>query len=322
MAKRICLISGSANNELSKEISEYLKIPLTPAEIKKFNDGESYVHIEKSVRGANVFVIQPTSPDVNDHVMELLIMIDALKRASAKEITAVIPYYGYSRQDRKSTAREPISAKLVADLLEKAGVNRVVTFDLHVDQIQGFFNVPEDNLEALPLIAEYIIDKKLNDIVIVAPDVGGTKRARRLAQLLEVPLAIIDKRRPKHGEVEVMNIIGDVDGKTVLIVDDIIDSAGTISSAAKALKEKGAKEAYICATHGLLTGPAIERLSDPDIKEVILTNTIKLPKDKMIDKIKVISVAPLLAEGIKRIYEGEPMGVLLNDLYSRVSEKR
>jgi ribose-phosphate pyrophosphokinase len=322
MPKKISLLAGSSNIELAKEISSHLKIPITPIEIKNFNDGELYVHIEKSVRGSNVFIIQPTSPPVNENLMQLLLITDACKRASAKEINAVIPYLGYSRQDRKNMPREPISAKLVANLIETAGVNRVVTFDLHVDQIQGFFNIPTDNLEAISLIADYLLEKKLKDIVVVSPDVGGARRARKLAKILDTNIAIIDKRRPVHGVAEIMNVIGDVKDKNAIITDDIIDSAGTISSAAKVLKEKGAKDIYIVATHALFSGQAIERLKDKAIKEVIVTNTIDISKEKRFDKLKIISLAKLLANSITKIYEGTPMGILFDDLYKKIEEKR
>lgn len=322
MLKKISLIAGSSNQELAKEIASYLKIELTPVEAKTFNDGETYVHIEKSVRGSDVFIIQPTSPPVNDKVVELLLIVDACKRASAKEINAVIPYYGYSRQDRKNMPREPISAKVMANLIETAGVDRVITFDLHVDQIQGFFNIPVDNLESISLIADYILDKKLKNIVVVAPDVGGARRARKLANILDTNIAIIDKRRPEHGVAEIMNIIGDVKDKNAILIDDIIDSAGTITGAAKALKEKGAKDIYIIATHAIFSGPAVERLKDSSIKEVIVTNTISIPKEKRFDKLKIISLAGLLAKSITKVYEGTPMGVLFDGLYKKIEEKR
>ena len=322
MSKKISLIAGSANIELAKEISSHLDIELTPIEIKKFNDGETYVHIEKSVRGSIVFIIQPTSPPVNDKLIELLLIIDACKKASAKEINIILPYYGYSRQDRKNLPREPISAKLVANLIETAGANRIVTFDLHVDQIQGFFNIPVDNLEAISLISNYILDKKLKDIVVVSPDVGGARRARKLAKILDTNIAIIDKRRPEHGVAEIMNIIGDIKGKNAIITDDMIDSAGTISNAAKALKKEGAKDIYITATHALLSDPAIKRLEDDSIKEVIVTNTIFIPEEKRLKKIKIISLAKLLADSITRIYEGAPMGVLFDDLYEKIEQKK
>jgi len=319
---KISLISGSANKELAKEISSHLGIPLTPIEIKRFKDGETYIHIEESVRGSVVFLIQPTSPPTNDNLVELLLIVDALRRASAKEINAIIPYFGYARQDRKSLPREPISAKLVANLITAAGVDRVITFDLHVDQIQGFFDIPLDNLEALPLIADYILDKDLNDVVVVSPDAGGAKRTRRLAKLLEMPLAIIDKRRPKHGEAKVLNIIGEVKGKTAILVDDMIDSAGTVQKASQVLIEKGASEVLICATHPLLSPPAMDRIKDEAIKEVIVTNTLAIPIEKKSPKIKVLSVAKLLAESINRIYKGEPMGVLFDSFYKKLEEKR
>jgi ribose-phosphate pyrophosphokinase len=322
MSKKISLLAGSSNLELSKEISKFLDIPLTTIKTKHFNDGETYVHIEKSVRGSTVFLIQPTSPPVNENLMELLLIIDACKRASAKEINVVMPYYGYSRQDRKNIPREPISAKLVANLIEKAGANRVVTFDLHVDQIQGFFNIPVDNLESVTLIAECIQDKELKDMVIVAPDVGGARRARKLAKIFDVNIAIIDKRRPEHGVAEIMNIIGDVKDKNCILIDDIIDSAGTITGAAKALKEKGAKDIFITATHAIFSGPAIERLKDNAIKEVIVTNTIEIPEEKKFDKLKIISLAKILSDSITKIYEGTPMGVLFDDLYKKIEGKR
>jgi ribose-phosphate pyrophosphokinase len=320
--KPIKLISGTANKKLAEEISSYLDIPLMPVKIKRFNDGEIYCKIEESVRGSEVFLIQPTSPQVNENLMELLVLVDAVKRASSREITAVIPYYGYARQDRKTEPREPISAKLVANLLTKAGIDRVVAFDLHVDQIQGFFDIPFDNLEALPLVAEHLLDKNLKDIVVVAPDAGGTKRARRLAKLIEAPLAVIDKRRPAHGEAKVMNIIGEVKGKTAVLVDDIIDTAGTISKAAVAVLEKGAEEVYICATHPVLSGKAIERLSSDKINGIVVTNTIDVPSEKRLEKIKIISIAPILAESIKTIYEGMPMGVVFEGIQNRLAKKR
>ena len=322
MEDKIKLIAGTANSELAKEISSYLNTALTPITIKKFNDGETYCKIEKSVRGSHVFIIQSTSPPVNENLMELLVIVDAAKRASAKEITAVIPYYGYGRQDRKAEPREPITAKLVANLITKAGVDRVVTFDLHVDQIQGFFDIPLDNLEVMPLMVEYILDKKLKNIVVVAPDAGGTKRARRFAKLLNSSLAIIDKRRPEHGVAEVLNIIGDVKGKNAILVDDIIDTAGTIAESAKTLIKEGVKSVYVCATHPVFSGQAVERLNDKSVEEVIITNTIFIPSNKIISKMKVISLAPLLAESIKRIYDGSPMGIIFDGLYDKISKKR
>ncbi|MBV06237.1 MAG: ribose-phosphate pyrophosphokinase [Candidatus Woesearchaeota archaeon] len=320
--EHIRLIGGSANSELAEEISSKLGVPLTPIEVKRFNDGEIYCKVKNSVRGCKVFVIQSTSNPVNENLMELLILVDALKRASAKEITAIIPYYGYGRQDRKAEPREPITAKLVANLLTKAGVDRVITFDLHVEQIQGFFDIPVDNLEAIPQIAEYLLDKKIVDPIVVSPDVGGTKRAIRLAKLIDAPLAIIDKRRPAHGESKIMNVVGEVKGKTVILIDDIIDTAGTISKAAEVMLEKGAREVYICASHAVFSGKAIEKLGSDAIKEVIVTNTIKIADEKKIGKIKIISVASLLSESIKRVYEGLPLGVLFEGIYDRLAKKR
>ena len=321
MKKHITLLSGSSNPELAQKVSKKLNLELTPVDIKSFNDGETYVRVEKSVRGSHVFIIQSTSTPVNDKLMELLILIDALKRASAKEITVVMPYYGYSRQDRKAASREPITAKLVASLLETAGANRIVCFDLHVDQIQGFFNIPVDNLVAMPILAKSLIEKKLKDIVIVSPDVGGATRARRLAKALDVDMAIIDKRRPAHGESEIMNIIGEVEGKNAILIDDIIDTAGTISNAASAIKKKGAKEVYICATHAILSKDAVKKLSNEDIKEVIVTDSIKIPEENKLDKIKIVSLAPFIAELINCIFEGEPMGVIVERKHKEVKSR-
>jgi ribose-phosphate pyrophosphokinase len=296
-----------------------LDVEVTPVEIKRFNDGEIYIKVTKSVRGSHVFIIQSTSCPVNENLMELLIIVDALKRASAKEITAIIPYYGYARQDRKSTSREPITAKLVADILEKAGVNRVVTFDLHVDQIQGFFNIPVDNLSAMPIIAKSVIDKKLKDIVVVSPDVGGATRTRRMAQALDADMAIIDKRRPSHGVSEIMNIIGDVKDKNAILFDDLIDTGGTIANAASELKKQGAKDVYVCATHGVFSKDAMIKLSNENIKEIIVTDSIKMAQEKKIEKIKVVSLAPFIAELIDSIFEGEPMGIIVEKKYETIN---
>ena len=321
MDRKIKLISGTANPELAEEISSYLNIPLTQVEFKKFSDGEIYCRIKQSVRGSHVFVIQPTSSDANNNLMELLILVDALRRASAEEITAVIPYYGYARQDRKVAAREPITAKLVANLIITAGIDRVVTFDLHVDQIQGFFDIPLDNLEALPLIAGEFLEKNLKDIVVVSPDAGGTTRARKLAELLNASLAIIDKRRPKHNEAKIINIIGEVYGKAAILVDDMIDTGNTMVNASTALLANGATEVYACATHPVFSGEAISRFDKSSVKEIITTNTISIPPEKRIQKLKIISVAPLLAESIKRVYEGTPMGVFFDGLYDKLAKK-
>ena len=312
------LISGTANRQLAEEVSKILGAPLTEVECKKFSDGELYFRILESVRGCEVFLIQPTAPPTNDSLMELLIMTDAIRRASPREITAVIPYYGYARQDRKADAREPITAKLVANLITVAGIDRVVIFDLHVPQIQGFFDIQVDNLEAIPILAEYFLDKKLKNAVIVAPDVGGVGRARSVAKLLNASLALIDKRRPTHGTSQVMHVIGDVTGKTAILVDDMIDTAGTITKAAEAVMKEGAKEVFIAATHAVFSGNAVEKLQSKYIKEVVVTDTIAIPKAKRFKSLTVLSVAQVLSESIKRIYEGEPMGLLFDGMYSKL----
>lgn len=299
------VFSGNANPTLAQEICWYLDVPLGRADVGRFPNGEVRVRIEESVRGCDVFVIQPTSPPANDNLVELLIMIDALSRASAKRITAVIPFYGYAKQDRKTKGREPISAKLVANLLVTAGANRILTMDLHAGQIQGFFDIPVDNLAAQSLLARYFATKNLQNLVVVSPDVGGTARARNFANRLQVDLAVIDKHRPNYAQVEVMNIIGDVKGKTAIIVDDLIDTAGTLVEGAEALLKKGgAKEVYACATHPVFSGQAVERITNSPIKEVVVTNTIDISEkiSKSLSKIKVLSVAPIFAEAIKRIH--------------------
>ncbi len=300
--KKLKIFSGNANPELAKEIAEYLGLQVSDAFVGKFNNGEVQVMIEESVRGKDVFVIQPTSAPVNDNMMELLIMVDALKRASARHITAVVPYYGYARQDRKTRGREPITAKLMADLMSTAGVTRMVTIDLHAGQIQGFFDIPVDHLVGASILAKYIKQKQLEDVIVVSPDLGGVTRARDLADRIGAPIAIIEKRRPKPGVAEVMNLIGSVEGKNAVIVDDIVDTAGSLCEGAKALHKFGAKSVLACCTHGVLTDPAIERIQNSDINELIITNTIPLPKEKQIDKITVLSVAPLLGEAIMRIF--------------------
>jgi ribose-phosphate pyrophosphokinase len=310
--KSIKVLNCNANKELAKDIAFNLGIPVGDAQVSTFSNGEIGVGINESIRGADVFVVQSTSTPVNDNLMELLIMIDALKRASAGRINAVIPFYGYARQDRKSKSREPITAKLVANLIEAAGADRVITMDLHAPQIQGFFDIPVDHLYAAPLIVNYFRNKKLNDIVVVSPDVGGVTRARSLATKLDAPLAIIDKRRPKPNVSEVMNIIGDIENRDCIIIDDIVDTAGSIVNAAKVLKDMGAKDIYVACTHPVLSGPAFERIQDSVIKELIVTNTIPLPANKPIDKIIVLSVASLFAEAIKRIYEGLSLSKLFD----------
>ena len=315
------LISGTANKKLAEEVAKILKIPLTPVEIKRFHDGEIYCRVLESVRGCDVYVIQPTSPDASLNLMELLILVDALKRSSPDKITAVIPYYGYCRQDKKTKPREPITAKLVANMIETAGVDRVIMFDLHVAQVQGFFDIPSDNLDVVPLFADYIAGKKLKDIVIVSPDAGGAARARSFGKLLNAPIAIIDKRRSEQNVARVENVIGNVKGKTAFLVDDIIDTAGSIAEAANILMKFGAKEVYALATHGVLSNSAMEKISKSSIKEAIVTNTIGIPKDKMASKLKVISIAPLLAETIKRTHEGLPMGVVYEQMYKKLEKK-
>jgi len=302
-AKKLKIFTGNANRSLAEEISEYLGIPLGDAQVSRFSDGEICVSINESVRGADIFLIQPTCPPVNENVMELLIMIDALKRASARRICAVLPYYGYARQDRKLKARDPITAKLVANLITAAGADRVVTMDLHAGQIQGFFDIPVDHLTGVPILAEYLSGLGLSDVVVVSPDVGGVTRARDLASRLGASIAIIDKRRPRPNVSEVLHIIGEVEGKTAVIIDDLIDTAGTITKGAVALLEHGARRIYACCTHPVLSGPARERLENSPIEEVVVTNTIPIPPEKQFSKLKVLSVAPLLGEVMIRIHE-------------------
>ena len=302
--RSVKIFSGRANIPLSKEICEYLKLPLGKINIAPFSDGELYVQIEESVRGCDVFVIQPTCTPVNENIMELLIVLDALKRASAEKITIVIPYYGYGRQDRKAAGREPITAKLVADLLCHAGTTRILALDLHATQIMGFFDVLVDHLFATPILVKHIESLNLKDIVIVSPDVGGVTRARAFAKKLNAPIAILDKRRPvdKHNTVEVINIIGEIKGKTCIMVDDMIDTAGTITQGAALLEKEGAKEVLACSTHAVLSGPAKERIDNSPLSTLIVTNSIQVPKERAPKKLKILSVAPLLAEAIKRIH--------------------
>lgn len=306
------LFALNSNKQLSEEIAQIIGVQLGKCSVSRFSDGEIQINIEESIRGGDVFVIQSTSAPVNEHLMELLIMIDALKRASAKTINIVMPYYGYARQDRKARSREPITAKLVANLLETAGASRVITLDLHVPQIQGFFDIPIDHLMGVPILADYFKNKNLQDIVIVSPDHGGVTRARRLADRLKAPIAIIDKRRPKPNVAEVMNIVGQVEGKTAILIDDIIDTAGTITLAANALAENGAADVYACCTHPVLSGPAIERIQNSKIKELVVTNSIALPEEKKIEKIVELSVAPLIAEAIIRVYEKQSISALFD----------
>lgn len=305
------LFTGNSNPELAREISSILAIPLGKAKAAKFSDGEINVTVGETVRGSDCYIIQSTCDPVNDNLMELLIMIDAMKRASAGRINAVIPFFGYARQDRKAKARDSISAKLVANLLESAGADRVITMDLHAMQIQGFFDIPVDHLQGRPVLAEYYTEKKADDIVIVSPDHGGVVRARYMAEMLECPIAIVDKRRPAPNQSEVMNVIGDVKDKNCIILDDMIDTAGSITNAASAIKKLGAKNVYVAVTHGVLSGPAIERLENSVIEEVIILNTIPLTDEKKKStKIKTLSVAPIFAESIRRIHNNEPLSVM------------
>ena len=297
------IFTGNANPDLAREIAAYLGTTVGDSVVNRFNNGEIQVMINESVRGKDIFIVQPTcGPIVNDNVMELLIMADAFKRASAHNITAVVPYYGYARQDRKARGREPITSKLMADLMVASGINRVVTIDLHAAQIQGFFNIPFDHMPGGPLLAEYMKNKNLDNVIVVSPDLGGVSRARGFAEILQAPMAIIDKRRPEPGVAEVMNLIGDVKDKNCILVDDMVDTAGSLCEAARALKKFGAKDIYACCTHPILTDPAISRISQSDITELVVTNTIPLPPAKKHPKIKVLSIAPILAETMLRIY--------------------
>jgi ribose-phosphate pyrophosphokinase len=312
MAYELKLFSGNANRALAEEIAQYLRVPLADGEVSRFSDGEIFVQFNENVRGADVFVVQPTCPPVNDTLMELLIMTDALKRASAHRITAVLPYYGYARQDRKVAGRAPISAKLVADLLEAAGVDRVLALDLHAGQIQGFFNIPVDHLFAAPVVMiDYLKKKDLHDPVVVSPDAGGVERARAIAKRLNSGLAIIDKRRDGPNSAVAMHLIGDVDGRDVVVIDDMIDTAGTLVQAVGALKREGAKRILACGVHAVLSGPAIERIKVSPIEEVLVTNSIPLPDDKRAaGRITVLSVAPQLGEAIRRIHDEESVSTL------------
>ncbi|MBO4991320.1 MAG: ribose-phosphate pyrophosphokinase [Firmicutes bacterium] len=296
------IFTGNSHPALAEEIARIMGKPLGKAAVNKFSDGETSVSLWETVRGIDTYIVQPTCDPTNDSLMELLIMIDAMKRASAGRINAVIPYYGYARQDRKAKARDPITAKLVADLLQSAGADRVVTMDLHAAQIQGYFDIPVDHLLGMPILVKYFKEKNLQDLVVVSPDHGSVTRARNMAQPLDAPIAIVDKRRPKANVSEIMNVIGDVKGKNVVLVDDMVDTAGTITNAANAMKDMGAIDVYACATHPILSGPAIERIEKSAIKEMVLLNTVPLPPEKQIDKIKTLSVAPMFAEAMIRIF--------------------
>lgn len=306
------IFAGNSNRELAQEIATIMGKPLGEATVSKFSDGEISVSLWETVRGIDTYIVQPTCDPVNDSLMELLIMIDAMKRASAGRINAVIPYYGYARQDRKAKARDPITAKLVADLLVAAGADRVVTMDLHAAQIQGYFNIPVDHLLGMPILSKYFAEKNIPDLVVVSPDHGSVTRARNMAHPLDAPIAIVDKRRPKANVCEIMNIIGDIKDKNVVIVDDMIDTAGTLTNAANALRDLGARDVYACATHGILSGPAIQRIQDSVIKECVLLNTVKVPEEKTTEKIKVLSVAPLFAEAMSRIFTNDSISKLFD----------
>jgi ribose-phosphate pyrophosphokinase len=307
------VFSLNSNVSLAKEIAKVIGVELGKSSVTRFSDGEIQINIEESIRGCDVYVIQSTSAPVNENIMELLIMIDALKRASAKTINIVMPYYGYARQDRKARAREPITAKLVANLLETAGATRVICLDLHAPQIQGFFDIPIDHLMGVPILADYFKNKELNgDIVIVSPDHGGVTRARKMAERLKAPIAIIDKRRPRPNVAEVMNIVGNIEGKVAILIDDIIDTAGTITLAANALVENGASEVYACCTHPVLSGPAIDRIQNSKIKELVVTNSIELGEEKKTEKIIHLSVAPLIGEAIIRVHEEQSVSTLFD----------
>ena len=306
----IKLFAGNSNLPLAKAIAKKLNTTLGEVEVGKFSDGETNVHIVETVRGRDLFIIQSTCNPVNDNLMELLIMIDAAKRASAGRITAVIPYFGYARQDRKARSRDPITAKLVADLLTAAGTDRVLTMDLHAAQIQGFFNIPLDNLLGGPTLYNYFANRVDDSFIVVSPDIGSVNRARKVAERLNCPMAIIDKRRPKANVMEVMNIIGSVEGKKCLLVDDMIDTAGTVVQGAQALVDQGAKEIYACCTHGVLSGSALERLATSAIKELVMLDTIYLPKEKILPNMKILSTADIFAAAIENVYLDKPISKL------------
>lgn len=317
---KLKIFSLSSNRPLAEKIAAEVGVELGVVTSTQFSDGEIKINIDESIRGAHVYIIQSTSVPVNDNLMELLIMIDALRRASAKTINVVMPYYGYARQDRKAQSREPITAKLVANMITNAGADRVLALDLHAPQIQGFFDIPVDHLLGAPLLANYFLDNEMlqNDIVVVSPDHGGVTRARKLAEFIHAPIAIIDKRRPKANVAEVMNIIGDVKGKKAILIDDMIDTAGTITLAAQALQDAGATAVYACCTHAVLSGPAIDRLEKSVIKEVIVTDSILLPEEKRSPKIVQVSVSQLIAEAIKRIHENRSVSPLFQEKFTMI----
>lgn len=314
----IKIFSLNSNQELAEKVAQSIGVPLGKVSVSQFSDGEIKINIEESIRGNNVYIIQSTSSPVNDHLMELMIMIDACRRASAETINVVIPYFGYARQDRKAKPREPITSKLIANMIESAGATRILALDLHASQIQGFFDVPVDHLMGAPLLANYFLnDEKLEkqDMVVVSPDHGGVTRARKLAEFLDAPIAIIDKRRPEANVAEVMNIVGNVEGRHAIIIDDMIDTAGTITLAAEALEDAGALSVVACCTHPVLSGPAIERLDNSVLREVVVTDSIQLSEEKRIDKIKQVTVAELIAEAIVRIHENRSVSPLFNEKF-------
>ena len=306
------VFAGNSHLELAEEIASIMGKPLGEAKVAKFSDGEISVNLGETVRGVDCYIVQSTCDPVNDNLMELLIMIDAMKRASAGRINAVIPYYGYARQDRKAKARDPITAKLVADMLVAAGADRVVTMDLHASQIQGYFNIPVDHMLGMPIITKYFKDQAQDNLVIVSPDHGSVPRARKMAEPLNCPIAIVDKRRPEPNKSEIMNIIGDIKGKHCILIDDMIDTAGTITNAANALKDLGALSVRAAATHAVLSGPAIERIEKSAIEELVLLNTLPIPEEKRIPKMKMLSVAPLFAEAMTRIHTNEQVSKLFD----------
>ena len=306
------IFAGNSNKVLAEEIASIMGKPLGKSEVATFSDGEISVKIGEIVRGRDIYIIQSSCDPVNNNLMELLIMIDAMRRASAGRINAVVPYYGYARQDRKARARDPITAKLVANMIEVAGADRVITMDLHADQIQGYFDIPVDHLHGLPILTKYFKKKKLADVTIVSPDHGSVARSRNMAERLDAPLAIVDKRRQKANESEIMNVIGDIEGRTCILFDDMIDTAGTITNSANKLTEMGAKEVYTCATHGVLSGKAIENIQKSSIKEMVLMNTVPISNEKKIDKIKVLSVAPIFAEAMINIHNNDSVSKMFN----------
>ena len=308
--KKLMIFSGRSYPELGRQIAGHLGISLGKVDLKSFSNGELYVRYEESVRGCDAFVVQTCSEPINDNIMELLLMIDALKRASAKRISAVVPYYGYSRQDKKTLAREPISARMIADLLEVAGADRVLTMDLHAGQIQGFFSGPMDHLTAVPLLASYISRQSFQELVIVSPDAGRVKMANKYTDHLGVPMAILHKRRPVHNQAEVLHVIGEVEGKIAFLVDDMIDTAGTLAASSEALMKAGAKEVYACATHGVFSGPAKERLDASPLKKVVVSNTLPIPAEHLSEKVEVLSIASIFANTIASVFKDESVSEL------------